>query len=55
MRGGEEKGEGLEKRNQRNKILNFNDMEAINVHIMFVKCGKILISHTNRANQIFCR
>ncbi|GBN62606.1 hypothetical protein AVEN_201461-1 [Araneus ventricosus] len=51
----EAEGEGIGKGNERNELLNFNDTEAVNVHITLVKCGKILVPHINGANQLVCR
>jgi len=48
-------GGGVGKGNERNKLLNFNDTETVNVHITWVKCGKFLILHGNGANQLICR
>ncbi|GBN26174.1 hypothetical protein AVEN_30609-1 [Araneus ventricosus] len=51
----EGEGEGVGKENERNKLLNSNDTEAVNVHITYVKCGKLLYPHVNSANQLICR
>lgn len=48
-------GEGVGEGNERSKLLNFNDTEYVNVHITYIKCGKLPIPHVNGADQLICR
>lgn len=48
-------GLGIRKGIERNKLLNFNNKEVVNVHNGWIKCEKLLIPHIKGENQLICR